>query len=199
MINSLLLKLAALTTQRLLFLGLILGGIYFFTLYDDGSAIKSQITNIDSQLQLQMQKEKETDIALQEVAKIRATVGELSNQFQIVSQALPSEIQMSDIIREVDRVAQISGVTIKSKEPRTNLNHGYYEEIPLHIVMQGSFSEIGLFLYNIASVERMMKAKDFTMSRMTGEKNLSGKLLFEGQVVSYRFVGEKTKDDGGKL
>ncbi len=198
MINSILLKLSALTTQRLLILGLFLGGVYFFTLYDDGAAIKLQIAAIDTQLQSQLQKEKETDKALQEVEKIRATVGELSNQFRIVSQALPSEIQMSDIIREVDRVAQISGVVIKSKEPRTNLNHGYYEEIPLHIVMHGSFSEIGLFLYNIASVERMMKAKDFTMTRMNGEKMLSGKLLFEGQVVSYRFVGEKAKE-GGKL
>lgn len=199
MINSLLLKLAALSTQRLLLLGLFLAGVYFVTLYDDGSAIKTQISNIDSQLQLQLQKEKETDKALQEVEKIRATVGELSEQFRIVSQALPSEIQMSDIIREVDRVAQISGVIIKSKEPRANVSHGYYEEIPLHIVMQGSFSEMGLFLYNIASVERMMKAKDFSMTRLSIDKTMSGKLLFEGQVVSYRFVGEKTKADGGKL
>lgn len=194
MINTILIRLAGLTLKWALIFGVGLGGLYYFMLFNDGSTIEVQIQKVQKEIQEQETKEKESDAALKEVEKIRAEVGALSDQFKMVSQVLPAEVQMQDIIRAVDTTARASGVSIKTKEPRPSVNHGYYEEIPLHISMDGSFAEITMFLFYMASQERIMKVKNFVLSQpQQNEKVPLGRLLFDGQVVTYRFIVEKVE------
>lgn len=189
MIDKLLMRLAGLSTQKALIFGAILGAIYFFTMFDSGSAIEEQIQKVQSDIQTQEAKAKESDLAIKEVEKIRASVGALSEQFKVVSQALPSEVQMSDIIRAVDTMAKTSGISIKTKEPRPLIDHSYYEEIPLRITAEGSFAEVTMFLFHMASQERIMKVKSFAVAQPSQQdKSSLGRLQFEGQVVAYRFV-----------
>ncbi len=184
-------RLASLSLAKALIFGAVLGGLYYFTgMYDDGSGIVTQIAAMDVQAKEEEKKAKESDAALMEVEKVRSNVGALSQQFKTISQALPTEIQMADIIRVVDMVSRASGVSIKSKEPRPVRNKDFYEEIPLKITLEGSFSEITLFLYYLASTERIMKANNFTISTpSSSNRQSSGRLIFDGQVVSYRFLG----------
>ncbi len=189
--GNILIRLASLSIGKTAFFGLLLGGLlYMSPFYNDGSSLRDDLAKINAQVREQEEKEKATDIALKEVENVRTKVGNLSDQFKLVSQALPTEIQMSDIIRVVDMVSRTSGVSIKSKEPRPIRNRDFYEEIPLKITLEGSFSEITLFLYYLASKERIMKANNFSIVAPTvTDRHPSGRLVFEGQVVSYRFLG----------
>lgn len=195
MINTLLLRLAGMTMQRVLIGSLILGAIYFFTMYNDGSGIEKQIKTVDEEIKTEEVKAKASDAAIKEVEQIRTAVGELSEQFKMVSQAMPSEIQMSDMIRAVDTTSRASGVSIKTKEPKPITNFGYYEEIPLRITMEGSFSEITMFLYYMASQERIMKVNKFMIMTPNANDKTStqGRLFFDGQVVSFKYIGEPEK------
>lgn len=196
--NNLLLRLAGYSVKKCMIISAVMAFLYYQTMYNDGSKLETQIAAVQENINKEEAKAKEADSALQEVEKIRATVGALSDQFKTVSQALPSEVQMSDIIRTVDTVSRASGVSIKTKEPRPVENKEYYEEIPLKITMEGTYSEITLFLYYLASTERIMKVEDFSMATPgTGEKVPPGRLLFEGQVVSYRFLGTGSKPEQG--
>lgn len=192
MINTVLIRLAGLTLKWALIFGLGLGGIYYWLLFNDGSTIDAQIQKVQKEIQEQEVKEKESEAALKEVEKIRAEVGALSDQFKMVSKVLPADVQMQDIIRAVDTTARASGVSIKTKEPRPPVSHGYYEEIPLHITLDGSFAEITMFLFYMASQEQIMKVKNFVLAQPPqSDKAPNGRLFFDGQVVTYRFVVEK--------
>jgi type IV pilus assembly protein PilO len=200
-VGSFLMRLASLSLAKAAILSVVLGGVYYMSgMFDDGSLLKDQIVKRDAEIKEQEVKALESDAALREVERVRTAVGALSDQFKTVSQALPSEIQMSDIIRVVDMVARASGVSIKSKEPRPVRNKDFYEEIPLKITLEGSFSEITLFLYYLASTERIMKANNFTiaMPTVTDRQQQSGRLIFDGQVVSYRFLGMQAAAANGK-
>ena len=192
MINNLLVKLAGFTFQKALIFGLIVGALYYFMLYDDGSNIETQINQVQAEITVQEQQSKEADAALKEVEQVRVAVGALSDQFKIVSGAIPTNVQMADIIRAVDTVARASGVNVKSKEPKEALNREFFEEIPLSISVEGGFSQLTMFLYYLTSMERIMKIKNFTMVKSTENRstpNSSGKLILTGEVVSYRFIG----------
>lgn len=193
MINNLLMRLAGMQMQRILIGSLILGVLYYFTMFNDGSTIKAQIKTVEADIQKEEVTAKASDAAIKEVEQIRTAVAELSEQFKMVSQAMPSEIQMSDMIRAVDTTSRASGVSVKTKEPKPIVNHGYYEEIPLRITMEGNFSEITMFLYYMASQERIMKVNRFMMQvPNVADKNISpGRLFFDGQVVSFKYIGEK--------
>lgn len=192
MINNLLMRLAGMQMQRILIGSLILGVLYYFTMFNDGSTIKAQIKTVEADIQKEEVTAKASDAAIKEVEQIRTAVAELSEQFKMVSQAMPSEIQMSDMIRAVDTTSRASGVSVKTKEPKPIVNHGYYEEIPLRITMEGNFSEITMFLYYMASQERIMKVNRFMMQvPNVADKNISpGRLFFDGQVVSFKYIGE---------
>lgn len=196
MINKILVKLASFNLQKTLIMGCIAAALYYFMGFNDGSTIETQIQATDAEIRTQEAKEKESDAALKEVEQVRAAVGALSDQFKVVGQALPSEIQMSDVIRAVDVTARASGVSVKTKEPKPAINNEYYEEIPLRITLEGSFSEITLFLFYMASQERIMKVKNFSLSLPTGgDRTINRRLLFDGQVTAYRFIGEKKQAD----
>jgi type IV pilus assembly protein PilO len=191
MIANILIRLASFSFQKTLIFSAILGGIYYMMFFDDGSSIQVKITEAEKKVQEAEQLSKKSDEALKEVEAVRATVGALSEQFKTVSQALPSEVQMTDIIRTVDFVSRKSGVSIKTKEPKPVVNRDYYEEIPLKISLEGTYAEITTFLFLLASTERIMKVNNFTVS-LPKEKAKGmgpGRLAFEGQVISYRFIG----------
>lgn len=198
MIANLLIRLASFSFQKCLVFSAILGGVYFLTAFDDGRELEEKIKSAEAQIKEQEVQAQKSEAALKEVEQVRNTVGELSQQFKTVSQALPSEVQMADIIRTVDFVSRKSGVSIKSKEPKPVVNRDYYEEIPLRITLEGSYAEVTTFLFYLASTERIMKVNNFIMS-MPGQdrsnRNLGpsvSRLLFEGQVISYRFIGTQT-------
>ncbi len=195
--NKFINRLAGLSAKQAMVFSFVLGGLYYMMFYNDGSKLEDQMKTLQQNLETEEQRAVEAAKARSEVDRVQATVGALSEQFKTVSQALPSEVQMSDIIRTVDTVSKASGVVIKSKEPQPVINREYYEEIPLKITMEGSYSEITLFLYYLASTERIMKVENFTVSIPgAASKTKSGRLSFEGQVVSYRFIGNSTSKKG---
>ena len=91
--DAIFMRLAGLSLQKTLLFGAVLGGLYYYMGFDDGAKIDEQIQKVQAEIQVQEAKEKESDAATKEVEKVRAAVGALSDQFKIVSQALPAEIQ----------------------------------------------------------------------------------------------------------
>ena len=191
MIANILIRLASFSFQKCLVFSAILGGIYYMMAFDDGSAVQAKILDTEKKVAEQEAQAQRSEAALKEVEQVRATVGALSEQFKTVSQALPSEVQMADIIRTVDFVSRKSGVSIKTKEPKPVVNRDYYEEIPLKITLEGTYAEVTTFLFYLASTERIMKVNNFTISMPQGRDKGPGRLLFDGQVISYRFIGSQ--------
>ena len=183
MVNNLLLRLAMMTSQRILVIGVVLGLIYYFMFFDGGEKQKKRITELNQKIKVEQTKLPESQAALKEVDLVRASVAALGEQFTRVSQQLPSNIQMSEIIRTVDDLARITGVSIKAKEPKPNVPRDVVEEVPLRINLEGSYSQITLFLYQIARLERLMKVKDFTISSPRESVGENARLVFEGEVA----------------
>jgi len=194
MITNILIRLASFSFQKCLVFSVVLGGIYYMMAFDDGSAIQAQITEAEKKVAEQEALAQKSEAALKEVEQVRTTVGALSEQFKTVSAALPSEVQMADIIRTVDFVSRKSGVSITNKEPKPVVNRDYFEEIPLKITLEGTYAEVTTFLFYLASTERIMKVNNFVMT-LPQDRNRgitgTGRLLFEGHVISYRFIGSQ--------
>jgi type IV pilus assembly protein PilO len=191
MVNNLLLRFAMMTSQRILVLGVVFGLLYYFMFFDGGEKQKKRLAELNQKIKVEQARLPESQAALKEVDLVRASVAALGEQFTRVSQQLPSNIQMSEIIRTVDDLARVTGVSIKAKEPKSNVPRDVVEEVPLRINLEGSYSQITLFLYQIARLERLMKVKDFTISAPRESVGENARLIFEGEVASFRLAGEK--------
>jgi type IV pilus assembly protein PilO len=185
--NNFFLRMAALTPRKALFVGLILTGVWYFALYNDGSATQARLTIIEQDIQSEKAKEQESDLALKEIAAVQASLGSLSDQFKMVSAQLPTDIQMAEIIRTVDKVSVATGLTVKSKEPRTSVKQDLIEILPLRVSANGTFAEITSFFYYLSTIERIVRVKSFKMTS-PNEFRKGQRLSLDADVVSYKFV-----------
>ena len=188
--NPLLLKVATLSVRGALISGGVLTGIWYFFIFNDGGDLQSKISNLDKDIQVEKTKEKESETALKEIAATQAAVGALADQFRIVSAQLPTDNQMAEIIRTVDKVAQVSGLSVKTKEPKPSIRHSVVEILPLHVTAEGTFSEITTFFYYLSTIERIVRVRSFVMSAPL-DLQKSTKVHLESDVVSYKFIGSE--------
>lgn len=189
--NPLVMKLAALNSQKTMIGAVIATAIYWLFFFDGGSAMKAQADKLASDLTAAKSAAEKADRALKEVDDLRKMVSGLGEQFKLATQKLPTELSMSDVITTVDSLARMSGVSIKNKQPSTERNDaskGLVEVIPLRVGIDSGFSETVLFMYYISITERITRIGDFSLRLATGEgaKRLEATI----DVLSYKFVGE---------
>lgn len=186
-------RLAALTNGRALFLGLIVGAAYYFSMYDDGSALVSQIGVLNKQVQEAETKKRDTEATLQEEARMRDAVGKLSEQYAFIAKKLPSELKSSEMIRGIDSVAKMSGVSVKLKKPGIVAKKEVVEELPVDVALEGSYAQIAQFIYYTSNLERLTRVLNFSVVAQDDSKDRP--LRFEGQVISYKLAPEPEKTD----
>jgi type IV pilus assembly protein PilO len=187
-------KLAGLTNGRALFIGLILGGIYYFMLYDDGSALHAQIGTLNTQLTAAEVKKKDTEATLQEEARMKETVGKLSEQYAFISKKLPYELKSAEMVRAIDTVAKTSGVSVKLKKPGVIAKKEVVDELPVDVSLEGNYAQIAQFIYHTSNLERLTRILNFSITAQAPDSagNARG-LKFDGQVVSYKLAPESEK------
>lgn len=186
--------LAAQPINKVLMMGLVLTGLYWYVLYDDGSAIDAQIVTVGQQLQAEENKKKDTDATLKQVQEMQEKVGQLSQKYQEISRRLPSALFSIDINKAIDDFARNAGVSVKSKKPGENIKKNVVEEVPVDVVLEGNYSELAQFAFLVSSAERMARVKNVIVSEAEGAK----KLKFEGQVVGYKLAPEEKKKPEGE-
>lgn len=185
------------TMGKAFIIGLAIAGAFYFTLYDDGSAIDAQITSMSAQLKEQEAKKKDTDATLKQVREMQDKVGRLSTQYQEISRRLPSALFSIDINKSIDGFGRNAGVNIKSKKPGENIRKEVVEEVPVEIELEGSYAELAQFVYLVSSAERMSRVKNITINDISPTGG-SRKLTFKGQVVGYKLAPEKQKAETTK-
>lgn len=191
--NQFLEKLAQMTNGRALIIGLMLGAAYYFMMYDDGSALTQQITVVDGQLQEAEAKKKDTEATLQEEVRMKEAVGKLSEQYAFIAKKLPSELKSSDMIRGIDSVAKMAGVSVKMKKPGNISKKEVVEELPVDVTLEGSYAQIAQFIYFTSNLERLTRVLNFSVVAQEDAKEKP--LRFEGQVVSYKLAPEPDKTE----
>lgn len=193
--NQLFEKLASLTNGKALVIGLMVGLAYYFMMYDDGSALEAQIGALSGQLQQAEAKKKDTEATLAEEARMKDAVGKLSEQYAFIAKKLPSDLKSSEMIRGIDSVAKMAGVSVKLKKPGNVTKKEVVEELPVDVTLEGSYSQIAQFVFLTSNLERLTRVLNFSVVAQDDAKDKP--LRFEGQVVSYKLAPEPEKAKEG--
>lgn len=195
-------KLLTYTMQQLMAFSVVAGMIYYFVLFNDGSAERIQIETLNTQLAEEETKKIETEKVLAEERRMRDAIGLLSQQYQDLSRRIPKKLDSIELNRNIDSFARNSGVSIKSRRPESLVQKEIIEEVPVSIALEGGFGELATFVYLVSSSERVSSMKNFSIT--ASEERRSAPLKLEGTVVGYQLYENKTErpsggtgDDGG--
>jgi type IV pilus assembly protein PilO len=99
---------------------------------------------------------------------------------------LPEDAEIAGFLQDLNRVAELSGLTIRLVEPRPEQLQELYSKIPVVLALDGRFHQITKFFYNVSKLDRAISMENI---RMTQPKQLpSGEVVVSVDVraTTYR-------------
>ena len=99
---------------------------------------------------------------------------------------LPEDAEIAAFLQDLNRVAELSGLTIRLVEPRPEQRQELYSKIPVVLALTGRFHQMGRFFYNVSKLDRAISMENI---RMTQPKLLpSGEMVIDVDVraTTYR-------------
>ena len=161
----------------------LLGGAYYSFVYGSISTDLSSANEQQKQLQDQIRdaerREKQYLELTQELAN--REVADRQNR-----RILPEDAEIAAFLQDLNRVAELSGLTIRLVEPRPEVRQELYSKIPVVLALTGRFHQMGKFFYNVSKLDRAISLENI---RMTAPRQLrSGEMVIDVDVraTTYR-------------
>ncbi len=129
-------------------------------------------------------------------AAFEARLEDLAGKLKQALKELPNDREIPGLLSEIDGLARKSGLDVRKFQPLPEVVHEYYAEVPVQIVMDGGYHEVGIFFDRVSKMSRIVSVADIDM----GSPNLSGEeisLTVSGKVVTYRFLSDDEIQQNG--
>jgi type IV pilus assembly protein PilO len=152
-------------------LGLLSIGYYLLVqgnIASDLQAAQAQKAQLQEQIRDAERREKQYLELTQELANREAA--DRQNR-----RVLPEDAEIAAFLQDLNRVAELSGLTIRLVEPRPEQRQELYSKIPVVLALTGRFHQLTKFFYNVSKLDRAISMENIRMTQP--------KLLPSGEVV----------------
>jgi len=140
----------------------LLGGGYYAVVYSSVSSGLESAQSMQKQLQDQIRdaerREKQYLELTQELAN--REVADRMNR-----RVLPENAEIAGFLQDLNRVAELSGLTIRLVEPRPEQRQELYSKIPVVLALTGRFHQMGKFFYNVSKLDRAISMENIRMTQ----------------------------------
>lgn len=165
-----------------LFVG-VLAGWYVYKIQDQNYELDTVRT-----------KEKELRVSYEtkafEAANLQAyreQLKELEKSFGVLLTQLPKDTEVPGLLEDITEIGYGSSLNIQSIELQAEKTEEFYVELPIRIVAQGGFHDIGAFVSGVAGLPRIVTLHDFSIK--APEKGGLLTLEIEARTYRYREIG----------
>jgi type IV pilus assembly protein PilO len=80
---------------------------------------------------------------------------------------LPEDAEIAAFLQDLNRVAELSGLTINLVEPRPEQRQELYSKIPVVLALKGRFHQLTKFFYNVSKLDRAISMENIRMTQPT--------------------------------
>ncbi len=141
----------------------------------------------------------ENDLLETRLVRARAKAGQLKHfqaklkeaeiEFKIVRKKLPEKKEIPSLLSSISRSGRDAGLEFILFQPQPEINKNFYAEIPVSIMVTGSYHNVALFFDKLARLSRIVNIKNIKMTTAKGGNNLTTSCT----AVTYRFIDAKQK------
>ncbi len=182
-----LLKLAFIPTKQLALVAMVIGGLFYVSpFYDDGSSLDVTISGLRSQIASEEERKVKTEQILGERDRLQETLAKLTDQYEVLSRKIPSELTSSEVNKQINELIQNAKLKSLGRKPLKEENIGILDEIPYELTLQGTFSEIGQFINAVSTSERVILVKSFNLKPAEVPSTYIGQLKFSVVISAYK-------------
>ena len=106
-----------------------------------------------------------------ELQRFRRELAELQAKLEVLKAKLPTEKETPALYRAVNEAAQASGLGVALFQPRDAKQREYVAEIPISIMAEGGYHQLGQFFERVAALERVVKVGDLKLTGLTKSRS----------------------------
>lgn len=133
--------------------------------------------------------------AERKLAQFREEVKRLELELQKLLQVLPPERDTEDLIKKVEALVHQGDFSLKSFKTAEPVPREFYKEYPIHIALEGSYHNLGLFFDRMSKFSRIINVDDLKMAALA---NVPGKTMAATFVAkTFIYTGDQEAGSGG--
>ena len=162
----------------------VLGAGYYSYLTDK----QSTLSRVEAQ---EMDLRKDYEFKAERAANLedyRAQKEEMEATFGALLKQLPQDTEVPGLLDDITRAALDNELTIESISLQNERQLEFYVELPIDIVVEGSYHKIGTFISGVASLSRIVTLHDFDLEPQGSPLNLKLRILAK----TYRYLEEES-------
>ena len=129
--------------------------------------------------------------AASELNKIKAAIAETEKLFKETAKLLPKSKEIPALLRNISDLGKGAGLDFNTFRPGAESPKEFYSEIPVNIVVDGPYHNMGYFLDQVSKLERIVTVDNI---RMGSPKKEGGEMIVKSncRLTTYRFTGAET-------
>jgi len=171
----------------LLVLLMVFSAVYYFALHhaltDDIAAAQTRKQQLETDLRTAQQRQTRYRELAQEIAVREAQ--DRQNQ-----RVLPEQAEMSAFLQDIDRIAELSGLSVQVVEPRPEEPQDLYVRLPVTLQLRGRYHQIAKFFYNVSNLERAINMENLVLAEPESE-NDEVQLSVNVLATTFRRIGDE--------
>lgn len=133
-----------------------------------------------SDLQVKLEKEQKQEVTLKQeferkafqaanLDAYRKQMEEMKESFGALIGQLPSDTEVPGLLEDITNKGLENGLEITSITLGDEITQEFYIELPIEILVQGSYHDFGAFVSGIAGLPRIVTLHDFNIKKQTND------------------------------
>lgn len=166
------------------------GATYFFFIKElntDLQRVKAQ----EAQLRQTFQQK---SFQASRLEQYRELMARMEQDFAFLVSQLPEKTQVPGLLDDIDEKGRDSGLDIISIKLQPEVKGNVYVELPIEVIVTGSYHDFGTFISNVAAMSRIVTLHDMTIQPL-GE---SSQLRMSVAAKTYRYLSEEELGGSGQ-
>lgn len=125
----------------------------------------------------------------------QAQIKVMNSRFRQFLKQLPSKTQIPSLLSDVTEDGRTSGLSFRLFKPLANENKTFYQEIPVHIAVVGTYGSIGSFIGKVSKLPRIVTINNISLHRIPATSKqatvLPQLIQMNCTAVTYRYDGDQ--------
>jgi type IV pilus assembly protein PilO len=136
------------------------GVLFYFVFYSD---VDEQSKRLDREIRQLQQDKVSYEEKRVKYDRFRAEVNTLLEEQKELIKVLPVDAEIPAFLQSVHAQGELSGLNILTFEPMPEIMKNFYAQIPVKMVISGTYHQINKFFYSVGQLKRIVNIQDLTL------------------------------------
>jgi type IV pilus assembly protein PilO len=159
--------------------------IYFFVWQD----VRPELQQKEAQEQSLRTEFQQKHARAVNLAAYKQQLKDLQRSFGALLRQLPGKTEVPNLLVDISQTALAAGLQQKLFQPEAEQARDFYAELPIKMVLTGSYHQFGAFVSGIAALPRIVTLHDIAISQ-TGGSSSYDDLTLTLTAKTYRYLDD---------